>query len=97
MADSNYTRGEMEITDHEGTFSGFMGVSKYGAVTIIVLLMFPILTFAANVAWPTSLVISIVLGVILGVALKFKAQWFAGLIGFSVFLGVVIGLLLMLF
>lgn len=97
MADSNYTRGEMEIIDHKGTFSGFMGVSKYGAVAIIVMLMFPILTFAANVGWTTSLLISVVLGVVLGFALKFKAQWYAGLIGFSVFLGVVIALLLLLF
>lgn len=97
MADTNYTRGEMEITDHKGTFSGFMGISKYGAVAIVVMLMFPILTFAANVGWVTSLIVSVVLGVILGLALKFKAQWYAGLIGCSVFLGVVIALLLLLF
>ena len=37
MANSNYTRGEMEINDHKGTFSGFMGMSKYGGAAIIVL------------------------------------------------------------
>lgn len=97
MAKTNYTRGEMSISDHKGTFSGFMGVSKYGAVAIIVMLLFPILTFAANVAWPTSLLVAVVLGVVLGIALKFKAQWYAGLIGFAVFLAVVIALLLLLF
>lgn len=97
MANSNYTRGEMEISDHTGTFSGFMGISKYGAVAIIVMLLFPILTFAANVTWTASLLIAVVLGVVLGIALKFKAQWYASLIGFAVFLGVVISLLLLLF
>lgn len=97
MANSDYTRGKMEITDHEGTFSGFMGISKYGAVTIIVMLMFPILTFAANVAWLAALIISVVLGVVLGFVLKFKVQWYASMIGFAIFLGVVIALLLLLF
>jgi len=97
MANTNYKRGEMEINDHQGTFSGFMGISKYGAVAIIVMLMFPILTFAANVAWSASLLVSVILGVVLGVALKFKAQWYAGLIGSAIFLFVVISLLLLLF
>ncbi|MGJ8560025.1 MAG: aa3-type cytochrome c oxidase subunit IV [Litorimonas sp.] len=97
MAKTNYTRGEMEITDHEGTFSGFMGVSMYGAAAIIMLLLFPILIFGANVAWPMSLLITVVLGLVIGAALKFKAQWFAGLIGSAIFLGVVIALLLLLF
>jgi hypothetical protein len=97
MAKTNYKRGEMEINDHKGTFSGFMGVSKYGAVAIIVMLMFPILTFAANVAWAASLLVTVILGVVLGVALKFKAQWYAGLIGSAVFLFIMITLLLLLF
>lgn len=97
MAHSDYTRGEMEISDHKGTFSGFMGVSKYGAAAIIVLLLFPILIFAVNVAWPTSLVASVIIGIVIGAALKFKAQWYAGLIASAVFLGVVIALLNLIF
>lgn len=97
MAKTNYTRGEMEINDHQGTFSGFMGISKYGVVAIIVMLMFPILTFTTAVSWVPALFVSVILGVVLGVALKFKAQWYAGLIGFAIFLFVVITLLLLLF
>lgn len=97
MADSNYTRGEMEIVAHEGTFSGFMGVSMYGAAALVVMLLFPILIFGVNVAWPVSLFVSVVVGVILGMALKFKAQWYAGLIGSAVVLGVLIALLTLLF
>lgn len=85
MANSDYNRGDMSITDHKGTFSGFMGISKYGAVAIIIMLLFPILMFAVNLAWTTSLLVTVILGVILGVALKLKPQYFAGLIGAAVF------------
>lgn len=97
MADTNYTRGEMSIEDHSETFGGFMEVSKYGGAAIIVTLLFPILTFGTTLAWPTALLISVVIGIVIGMALKFKAQWYAVLIGASVFLGVIIALLLMLF
>lgn len=97
MADTNYTRGEMNIEGHSDTYGGFMKFSKYGGAAIIVTLLFPILTFGAMLAWPTALLISVVIGIVIGMALKFKAQWFAVLIGSSVFLGVVIALLLMLF
>jgi len=97
MGQSNYTRGEMEISDHKGTFSGFMGISKYGAAAIIVMLLFPILIFGANVAWVSSMVVSVIIGVLIGIALKFKAQWYAGLIGAAIFFFVVIFLLLLIF
>ena len=97
MANSNYTRGEMEITDHKGTFSGFMGTSKYGGAAIIVMLLFPILIFGVNLAWPTSLILSVVVGVLIGVALKFKAQWYAGLFGIAIFLAIALTLLGLIF
>lgn len=97
MANSDYTRGEMKITDHKETFSGFMGMSVYGGAAIIVALLFPILVFAVNLAWPTSLIATVVLGVIMGVALKFKAQWYAVLVGTAVILAVLIGLLTLIF
>lgn len=97
MANTNYTRGEMKISDHKGTFSGFMGISKYGAAAIIVLLLFPILIFAVNVPWTAAMLATVVLGIIIGVALKFKGQWYAGLIGSAIFLSVIIAILLLIF
>lgn len=97
MGDTNYTRGEMKINGHSETFTGFMGYSMYGAAIIIVGLLMPILTFAVNVAWPVSILASVVLAIILGVAMKFKAQWYAGVIGVAVLLSVMIFLLTLLF
>mgnify|MGYP000574949185 CR=1 FL=1 len=90
MANSDYTRGEIKITDHKETFSGFMGMSVYGGATIIVTLLFPILVFGVNLAWPTSMIATVIIGVIMGVALKLKAQWYALLVAGAVSLSVAI-------
>lgn len=97
MANTDYTRGEMKITDHKETFSGFMGMSVYGAAAIIVVLLFPILVFAVNLAWPTSMLVTVIVGVIIGVALKFKAQWYALLVGGAIFFSIIIALLTLIF
>ena len=94
MANSDYTRGEMEIVDHKETFSGFMGMSVYGGAAIIVVLLFPILVFGVNMAWPTSMLVTVILGVIIGVALKFKAQWYALLVASAVILSVLIAVII---
>lgn len=93
MADTNYKRGEMDIEDHSETFGGFMSFSVYGGAAIIVGLLFPILVFGVNMAWPAALITSVIIGIIIGVALKFKAQWYAILIGFSIFLAVAIAVI----
>lgn len=97
MADSNYQRGDMNIDAHEDVFGGFMNYSVYGGAAIIVILLFPILIFGVELAWLTSLLISVVLGIVIGVALKFKARWYAILIGSAIFLAVAIGLLNLIF
>ncbi len=97
MAGSNYDRGAMEIDDHKETFSGFMNMSVYGGASIIVALLFPILVFGVNLSWLTALIVTVVLGVIIGVVMKFKAQWYAILIGVSVLLAVIVGLLTLIF
>lgn len=97
MADSNYKRGEMDIEGHSDTFGGFMSMSMYGGAAIIVALLVPVLVFGANIAWPAAMLVSVILGVIIGVALKFKAQWYAVLIGVAVIFSVIIGLLSLFF
>lgn len=93
MAKSNYTRGDMVIEDHKETFGGFMNFSVYGGAAIIVTLMFPILVFGVNIAWPGALLATIILGVVLGIVMRFKGQWYAIVIGAAVLMAVVIGLL----
>ena len=97
MADTNYERGEMDIEDHTETFGGFMTFSVYGGAAIIVSLLFPILVFGVNLAWPASLLVSVVIGVILGVIMKFNARYYAIMIGTAILLAVIIGLLTLIF
>ena len=94
MANSDYTRGEMKISGHKETYSGFMGMSVYGGAAIIVILLFPILVFGVNLAWPASMLTTVVLGVVIGVALKFKAQWYALLVASAVVLSLLIAIII---
>ena len=97
MANSNYKRGEMSIEGHSDTFGGFMSMSMYGGAAIIVALLVPVLIFGANIAWPAAMLVSVVLGVVIGIALKFKAQWYAVLIGLAILFSIIIGLSTLIF
>ena len=81
---SDYTRGTMKIDEQSGTFSGFMGGTKYGGALIALFVIMPTLVFAVNLHWFPSLIATLVLGVILGIVMKFKGGWYAGLIGLSI-------------
>lgn len=50
MAKSAYKRGSADITQHTGTYDGFMAVSKWGALFIAVGVLF----FSAWLASPLS-------------------------------------------
>jgi len=90
---SDYTRGDMEIEAQRDTFTGFMAWTAYGGAFLVVLLLFPILVFGANIAWLPSLIVSIVVGIVIGLALKLNGAWYATIIG----LGIITGLLCALF
>lgn len=40
MADNNYKRGEMDITDQEKTFAGFMRMTVNVAIVCILIVLF---------------------------------------------------------
>lgn len=93
---SDYTRGEMEISDQSNTFSGFIRTSIwFGGYTVLGVLMLT-LTFAVGMSWMTSLIITFVTGVVIGLALQMKMAWYGLLIGTTVFVGI-IGLIAGLF
>jgi len=81
---SDYTRGTMEIEAQSGTFTGFMGGTKYGAALIALVVLMPTLVFALGLHWLPALFATVVFGVILGVVLKFKAAWYPALVGLAV-------------
>lgn len=80
---AEYQRGTMEVTEQSRTFSSFIGMSVwFGGLTILTV-FFLTLTFAANVGWMVSLIITTIVGILLGMALGLKANWYATVIGFA--------------
>ena len=77
---SDFNRGEMPIEAQSKTFDGFMVGTVYGGAAIGVILLFPILMFAAGFSWLPSLVATVVVGILIGIGLKLKGAWYATLI-----------------
>lgn len=81
---SDYTHGTMEVEAQAGTFSGFMGGTKYGGSLIALAVVMPTLVFAVGLHWVMALLATFIFGVVLGLALKFKGGWYVGLIGLAI-------------
>lgn len=81
---SDYTHGTMEVDAQAGTFSGFMGYTKYGGSLIALVVIMPTLVFAVGLHWFTALIATLILGVVIGVVLKFKGGWYVGLFGLAI-------------
>lgn len=86
---SDYTHGTMKVDAQSGTFSGFMGGTKYGSALIALIVIMPTLVFAVGMHWLPALVATVVLGFVLGMAMKFKGGWYVGIVGLAVFVAIV--------
>ena len=81
---SDYKHGSMQVDAQSGTFSGFMGGTKYGGSLIALFVIMPTLVFAVGMHWLPALFATLIFGIILGVVLKFKGGWYVGLIGLAI-------------
>ena len=81
---SDYEHGTMKVDAQSGTFSGFMGGTKYGSALIALVVIMPTLVFAVNLHWMPSLIATVILGFVLGMAMKFKGAWYVGLIALAI-------------
>ncbi|MGJ3231851.1 MAG: aa3-type cytochrome c oxidase subunit IV [Oceanicaulis sp.] len=61
MADE-YTRGQMDISEHKKTFDAVMNVSVYSSLLIGLVVIYLTLVFAAGGDWFMSLIITAVVG-----------------------------------
>lgn len=86
---SDYTHGTMKVDAQSGTFSGFMGGTKYGSALIALIVIMPTLVFAVGLHWLPSLIATVVLGFVLGMAMKFKGGWYVGIVGLAVVVAIV--------
>ena len=69
MAD-DYTRGEMDISEHKATYSGVMNVSVYSTLVISVVLLCLTLIFGGGFSWINAMMLSAVAGGVSGYFLK---------------------------
>ena len=81
---SDYQHGTMKVDAQSGTFSGFMGGTKYGGALIALFVIMQTLVFAVGLHWLPSLIATVILGFVLGMAMKFKGGWYVGLIGLAI-------------
>lgn len=58
----DYTRGEMDISQHKATFDGVMGVSVFTALVIGVSVLYLTLVFGAELGWFNALIASAIAG-----------------------------------
>lgn len=77
---SDYNRGSMEVAAQAGTFSGFMGGTKYGGAAVALIVLMPTLVFAVGMGWLAALIATVVFGFILGATLKFKGAWYVAVV-----------------
>jgi len=89
---SDYTHGSMAVEAQSGTFSGFMGGTKYGGTAIALTVILPTLIFGVGMSYFPALIVTLILGFVIGAALKLKGAWYVGLVGVAVIVTVFVGL-----
>jgi len=89
---SDYAHGSMDVDAQSGTFSGFMGGTKYGGTAIALIVILPTLIFAVGMGFLPALVATVVLGVLIGLGLKLKGGWYVGLVGSAILTAVLVGI-----
>ena len=74
MADhgSDYHRGEMDIQEQAATFDLFMGMTKWGSLSLVSLLTFIVLLFCTKAGFLGAAVAAVVVTVIGVLALREK-------------------------
>lgn len=93
---ADYTRGEMNITSQKNTFDGFIAVSLWTSLVLIVTLLYLTLVFAVGADWMSSLIGVAIVGIVLGLLTSMKTSWYVTVGGLFVF-GLICGGLAQLF
>ena len=79
---ADYTRGEMNITSQKNTFDGFIAVTLWSSLLMVVTLLYLTLVFAVGTDWMSSLIgvaiVGIVFGLICGALTQLFSAFLAG-------------------
>ena len=77
MAASDYNRGEMDITDQQETWDGFIIGSIWGSLLIILSVGYATLAVAIGLHWMVSLGLMTIVGIAAGLLMNLGGRWMA--------------------
>jgi L-asparagine transporter-like permease len=55
-----YHRGDMTIDEQKSTYDMFMGLSKWGSLAVIAVVLWSTVAFAVGAGWLTALMVTVV-------------------------------------
>lgn len=93
MAGSDYTHGEMDISEQTRTWEGFVNFTLWGSGLILVILAYATFTVAMGMNWMVALAICAIGGVLGGLFMRMGGAWTAAIValtGLAVFIQVII-------
>lgn len=95
MADTDHVHGEMDVSDHNSTWSMFMTMTTWGSLIIILAVGYATFTLTMGVNWVVALGGFALLGIVAGALMNMGGAWIATVIGLAV-LAIFIQILIML-
>ena len=93
---SEYTRGEMDISNQKATWDGFMTASYWGSAITALILTYITLPVAIGLNWMVALVICAGLGIVGGLFMGMGGAWIGAVVGLTV-LAIIVQVFIMLF
>jgi len=83
MAGTDYTHGEMEITEQVRTWNGFVNFTLWGSGLVMLVLAYATFTVAMGMDWMVALAICAIGGFLGGAFMGMGGAWTAVVIGLS--------------
>ena len=83
MAGSDYTHGEMEISEQVRTWDGFVKFTLWGSGLILLVVAYASFTVAMGMNWIVALGLCAIGGLAGGAFMKMGGAWTAAVIGLS--------------
>jgi hypothetical protein len=95
MAGSDYTHGEMDISEQARTWDGFVNFTLWGSGLILLILAYATFTVAMGMNWIVALVLCAIGGILGGMFMGMGGAWIAAVIAMSA-LAVIVQVIIML-
>ncbi len=80
----DYVHGEMEVKSQENMFSGFLTMTAWSSLILIMAIGYATFTLTMGVNWAVSLGIFAIVGVVLGLLMNLGGAWVATVVGLAI-------------